>query len=85
MDLKIDPRALRIINALPEKTQRIIYQHLNQLENPFTARDVEIISENRWRMHISHTFTVYFGIKEDVVYITHFLPIQKAHKRYDRE
>jgi mRNA-degrading endonuclease RelE of RelBE toxin-antitoxin system len=85
MDLKIDPRVLRIINALPEKTQRIVYQHLHQLENPFTARDAEKISENRWRMHIAHTFTVYFGLEKGVVYITHFMTIQKAHKRYDRE
>jgi len=74
-----------MINALPEKTQRIIYQHLNQLENPSTARDVEKISDTRWRMHIAHTFTVYYGIQEDVVYITHFMTIQKAHKRYERE
>lgn len=85
MRIKIDPRILRVIHALPEKTQRIVYQHISQLENPVKARDVEKISENRWRMHIAHTFTVYYGIKEDIVYITHFLPIQNAHKRYDRE
>jgi len=55
-----------------------------QLEDPQTARDIERISKDDWRMHISHTYTAFFHIEGDSVFIDLFMPIENAHKRYGR-
>ena len=84
MLVKIKPKAQKYIEGLPEKSQRIIAEHLLQLENPQTARDIECIHENDWRMHISHTYTAFFHMEGDIVFIDLFMSIEEAHKRYGR-
>lgn len=84
MQVRIKPRAQKYIEGLSEKSQRIIAEHLMQLENPQTARDIERIQENDWRMHISHTYTAFFHTEGDIVFIDLFMTIEDAHKRYGR-
>lgn len=84
MHVKIKPKARKYIEDLPEKSQRIIADHLMQLENPQTARDIEHLQGNTWRMHIAHTYTAFFHREGDVVFIDLFMTIEEAHKRYGR-
>ncbi len=84
MQVKIKPKARKYIESLPEKSQRIIAEHLMQLEDLQTARDIERIQENDWRMHIAHTYTAFFHIEGDIVFIDLFMSIEEAHKRYGR-
>lgn len=84
MRVRIKPKAQEYIDALPEKSRRIVYEHLVQLNDPKTARDIECIQGNEWRMHIAHRYTAFFLIEEKTVLINRIMSIESAHKRYGR-
>ena len=84
MQVRIKPKAQEFVDALPEKSRRIVYEHLVQLKDPKTARDIECIQGNEWRMHIAHTYTAFFLIEGNTVLINRVMTIEDAHKRYGR-
>lgn len=84
VQVRIKPRAQEYVDVLPEKSRRIVYEHLVQLKDPKTARDIECIQGNEWRMHIAHTYTAFFLIEDNTVFINRVMSIEEAHKRYGR-
>ena len=87
----VDKRALNFLNSLDAKAQRVIKAKLKFLrENPYPGSDgdKENLHTNKkresYRLHIARTFTVIYNINSDekLVYITHIMPIEKAHRRY---
>lgn len=79
------------ISLLDKKTISIIKKNLRKLEyNPYPGRGIgdkeklPIDGKERYRMHIGHTWTVFYSIFEDKkeVRISEILPIDEAHKRY---
>ena len=84
MHVKIKPKAQVFVDALPEKSRRIVYEHLMQLKDLKTARDIECLQGNEWRMHIAHTYTAFFLVEGNLVLINRVMTIEDAHKRYGR-
>ena len=72
------------MNTLPAKDRRIIKEHLAQLENPISARDVEVLREGLCRMNIAHTYTAFFVVLPDCVRVIEVMTTEEAHKRYKR-
>ncbi|MDN5340809.1 MAG: hypothetical protein PWQ30_1918 [Euryarchaeota archaeon] len=88
-----DERALNFLNSLDAKDQRVIKAKLKILRDipyPGSDGDKEKLHTNKkresYRLHIARTFTVIYNISsaEKLVYITHIMPIEKAHRRYGR-
>ena len=75
---------MEYINSLPDKDRRIIKEHLVQLEDPVTARDVELLRDGICRMHIAHSYTASFIIFPDCIKILDVMTIEQAHKKYKR-
>jgi hypothetical protein len=73
---------LEYVNSLPEKDRRIIKEHLVQLEDPLTARDVEHIRDGVCRMHIVHSSTAFFIVLKDCVRIVDVGTIERTHQKY---
>ena len=84
MKVVIKPKAQEFVDALPEKSRRIVYEHLMQLKDLKTARDIECLQGNEWRMHIAHTYTALFLVEGNLVLINRVMSIEEAHKRYGR-
>ena len=84
MRLEIERQALEYLNSLPEKDRRIVKAHLLQLEDPLTARDVELLRDGVCRMHIAHTYTAFYVVFRDYVRVVDVLTIEQAHKKYKR-
>jgi hypothetical protein len=83
--VNIEKRALQYINGLQEKDRRIIKQHLLNLEDPYSAPDVELLRNGHCRMHIAHTYTAFFDVLPGgIVNILDVMTIEVAHKRYKR-
>jgi mRNA interferase RelE/StbE len=91
--LMADERALNFLNSLDAKDQRVIKAKLKILRDipyPGSDGDKEKLHTNKkresYRLHIARTFTVIYNISsaEKLVYITHIMPIEKAHRRYGR-
>jgi mRNA-degrading endonuclease RelE of RelBE toxin-antitoxin system len=91
--LMVDKRALGFLNSLEAKDQRIIKEKLKILqENPYPGSDgdKEKLHTNKkresYRLHVARSFTVIYNIDSDdnLVYITHIMSIEKAHRRYGR-
>ncbi|MFY1643871.1 type II toxin-antitoxin system RelE family toxin [Methanoculleus bourgensis] len=91
--LMVDKRALDFLNSLEAKDQRIIKEKLKILqENPYPGSDgdKEKLHTNKkresYRLHVARSFTVIYNIDSDdnLVYITHIMSIEKAHRRYGR-
>lgn len=89
----IDTEALEYVDKLPEKSQRIVKENLNKLDEspyPGTGRgDKEKLlfkGETLYRIHISRTFTAFYRIydKEKVVKIFKVMTIDRAHKAYGK-
>ena len=79
------------IRLLDKKTISIIKKNLRKLkDNPYPGRGIgnkeklPIAGKERYRMHIGHTWTVFYSILEDKkeVRISEILSINEAHKRY---
>ena len=87
----VDKRALDFLTSLNIKDQRIIREKLKILQdNPYPSPDgdKEKLHTNKkresYRLHIARSFTVIYNIDPDgsLIYITHIMPIEKAHRRY---
>jgi len=78
------------IRLLDKKTISIIKKNLRKLkDDPYPGRgrgnkELPIDGKERYRMHIGHTWTVFYSILEDKkeVRISEILPINESHKRY---
>ena len=79
-------------NALPDKSQRIVREHLAILKTdpyPGSAGDKERLNTKDmevYRIHIGRSFTALYLIHSDTgsVEITHLMSTEQAHKRYGR-
>lgn len=89
----VDKQELEFLNSLDTKDQRIIKDKLNILQdNPYPGQDGDKeklrTNEKResYRLHIARSFTVIYTINPDkkIVYITHIMTIERAHRRYGR-
>ena len=83
--------AAAFIQALDEKSQRIVKDNLRKLaESPYPGRGsgdkekIVVDGEEVWRLHISRTYTAFYVILEDdnEVRVVELLPIDEAHDRY---
>ena len=89
----VKQKLIEAINELPEKTRRILFSALENLEtNPWpgsggdkeklhTEKEIEI-----YRLHIGRTFTAIYTIdtKNHHVQIHDLMTIEQAHKKYGR-
>ena len=90
--IRIDREANAFLSRFTEKSNRIMRDHLQRLkESPYPGHggDRERISttdKEIYRLHIGRSYTVIYQIDRDehIVYITHILTIEEAHKRYGR-
>ena len=86
----INKKALKFINDLSEKSQRIVKDKIKILyENPYPGQggDKEKLNLSKYelyRMHIARTFTVFYRIQGNEVKILDIMTIEQAHKRYGR-
>jgi mRNA-degrading endonuclease RelE of RelBE toxin-antitoxin system len=84
--------AADFLNALPEKSQRIVTEKLAVLQTdpyPGSGGDKERLNTDGmevFRLHIGRSFTALYIIHtdRDWVEITHLMTIEQAHKRYGR-
>jgi mRNA-degrading endonuclease RelE of RelBE toxin-antitoxin system len=89
--VRIDTEAHEFYKSLDAKSKRIIRAHLQTLETdplPGKRGDKELLNLSDgvriYRMHISHSFTLYYEIEKDVVYVNEILTVEQAHKKYRR-
>ncbi len=89
--LKIDPDELEYIEGLDDKSERIVKDNLEKLEeNPYPGRGkgdkerLKVQEDLVYRLHISREYTAFYDIMEGekTVEILEVLPIDKAHKKY---
>jgi mRNA interferase RelE/StbE len=84
--------AADFLNALPEKSQRIVTEKLAVLQTdpyPGSGGDKERLNTDGmevFRLHIGRSFTALYIVDtdRDWVEITHLMTIEQAHKRYGR-
>ncbi|MCJ7445744.1 MAG: hypothetical protein MUO26_14695 [Methanotrichaceae archaeon] len=90
----ISRKALRFIDNLPDKSQRIIKEKCLTLGGcPFPGEDpgdkefLDIPGPTEvYRLHISRSYTAFYGISADdkIVYIRDVMVIEQAHNLYGR-
>lgn len=86
----ISKRALKFLNSITEKSQRIIRDELQILyEDPYPGKRgdkerLDLSDYELYRLHISRTFTVFYRIYAKEVKILDITTIEEAHKRYGR-
>jgi len=91
-DVLLGDDGREFLNVADEKTERICKENLGYLtESPYPGRDrgdkekLPIDGRrDRYRMHISRTYTAIYTVLEDVkqVRVLEIVPIDDAHKRY---
>lgn len=91
-DVLLGEEAREFLVAADEKTERICTENLGYLaEHPYPGRgrgDTEKLPidgrRDRYRMHISRTYTAIYTVLEDQmeVRVLEIVPIDEAHKRY---
>lgn len=86
MKVEVERLACDFVRELPEKSRRIILNHLYKLQDPEHAPGIERLGNNVFRMHIGRTYTILISIlpDRDLVRVTDILPIELARKRYWR-
>lgn len=85
MQVVIEQKTLEYVNSLQPKDRRIVKEHLLKLEDPRTAPDVELFDNGHCRMHVAHSYTVFFDVDpQGIVKILEVMTIEEAHKRYKR-
>ncbi|MCK5109589.1 MAG: type II toxin-antitoxin system RelE/ParE family toxin [Methanosarcinales archaeon] len=87
----INKDALKYVNSLTEKSERLIKRKLEILkEDPHPGRDdkkkLQLPDYDLFRMHVGRSFTIFYRIyeAEKVVKVLDIMTIEKAHKRYGR-
>jgi mRNA interferase RelE/StbE len=91
-EIIVQRRSADFLNELDNKSRRIVRTGLATLkDDPYPGKggDKELIrspkgrpDEKVYRLHVSHSFTAFYQIKERTVYITEVLTIGQAHKKY---
>lgn len=91
-EIAVQRKSADFLNELDDKSRRIIRSRLATLkDDPFPGKggDKELIKSPKgrpddkvYRLHISRSFTAFYRIKENMVYITEVLTIEQAHKKY---
>ena len=88
-EVGIDIDAIAFVNAQNDKSRRIIRSKLEILnEDPFPGKagDKELLELQHgiqvYRLHISHTYTAFYKIMGNLVFITEVTTIDQAHKKY---
>jgi len=88
-DVRVDIDALAYFNSLDNKSRRIIRARLKLLEtDPFPGKDgdKELLNLRNgvkiYRLHISHSFTAFYEIEGEQVFVNELLSIEQAHKKY---
>lgn len=91
-DVLLSEDAREFLNVADEKTERVCTENLGYLaESPYPGRgrgDKEKLPidghRDRYRMHISRTYTALYTILEDgnEVRVLEIVPIDEAYKRY---
>jgi len=90
-NVSIDIDAIAYVRLLDDKSQRIIRSHLKALEkDPFPGKggDKELLELRDgikiYRLHIGHTFTAFYEIEKDLVFVNEIMTTDQAHKKYKR-
>lgn len=91
-EIAVQRKSADFLNELDDKSRRIIRSRLATLkDDPFPGKggDKELIKSPKgrpddkvYRLHISRSFTAFYQIKENMIYITEVLTIEQAHKKY---
>ena len=89
----VKQKVIEAINELPEKTRRILFHALTNLEKnpwPGTGGDKEKLHAEKeieiYRLHIGRTFTALYTIDttNHLIHIHDLMTIEQAHKKYGR-
>ena len=90
-NVSIDIDAITFVHVLDEKSRRIIRSHLKSLEiDPFPGKggDKELLELRDgikiYRLHIGHTFTAFYEIEGNLVFVNEIMTTEQAHKKYKR-
>jgi mRNA interferase RelE/StbE len=90
-NVSIDIDAITYVHSLDDKSQRIIRSHLKTLEkDPFPGKggDKELLelrdSVKLYRLHIGHTFTAFYELEGNLVFVNEIMTTEQAHKKYKR-
>ena len=85
----IEDEAQAFLDDLPEKSQRIVRSKIALLSgNPYPGKDGDkerFTSHGKdpvYRLHISHSYTAFYRIKEGCIYVYDLMTIEQAHKKY---
>ncbi|OQA54598.1 MAG: hypothetical protein BWY45_02534 [Euryarchaeota archaeon ADurb.Bin294] len=85
----VEDAVLDFLKVLPEKSQRIIRSKIAHLgDNPYPGKDGDkecFTSRGKdpvYRLHISRSYTAFYRIKDESVYVYDLMTIEKAHKKY---
>lgn len=89
-DILVTQQVSSQLEELDEKSERIVRENLEQLEQPYPGRGpgdkekIEWRGEEVYRLHIGRTWTAFYDIDEDevVVRVLKMMPIDEAHKQY---
>jgi mRNA interferase RelE/StbE len=86
--VEINMRVIRTLKKYPEKSRELIFNHIQTLEDPYRASDVECLHKPTlvYRMHVGRTYTIIFKIHKELnlVRVLDVDTIEQAHKRYGR-
>ena len=87
----INKDALKYVNSLTEKSERLIKRKLEILkEDPYPGRDdkkkLQLPDYDLFRMRMGRSFTIFYKIyeAEKVVRVLDIMTTEKVHKRYGR-
>jgi len=87
--VSVDIEAVEFINTLNDKSRQIIRSRLESLtKDPFPGKggDKELLKLRRgtriYRLHIGRTFTAFYTIEGNSVFVTEVMTIGQAHKKY---
>ena len=82
---EIKPRALSFLESLPVKDRRIVAEHIDRIESKWPpAGDLERLYGIRYRMHVSHRYTIFIEHEGKDTSILQIMTIEQAHKRYGK-
>jgi hypothetical protein len=88
-EVGIDIDAIAFVNSQNDKSRRVIRSKLEILKDdpfPGKAGDKELLELRHgiqvYHLPISHTYTAFYKIMENLVFITEVTTIDQVHKKY---
>ena len=85
----VEDDVLEFMGNLPEKSRRIVKNKIARLsEDPYPGKDGDkerftcAGKEPVYRLHISHSYTAFYRIKNERIYVFGLMTIEQAHKKY---